>query len=273
MNAKASSFEPKDFLWHLIPPWRDRFEHCHWWPPDPQRTEEWKKVPFIAAAWEVFRRHPAAKVLHDLDCCPDSRFEAFIQSHGLGAWPNLADRCIGHDAVTEKERQCVGRSIRREWREAMVELPAQRGFDPRPVYSVTAQSVDLESGISPEAALVLDPELAKTDDFSRSKLENARHAQEAEIARLAVEHYQAGRILIAIEPDTANLDDACNALVACYKQHRVPAEHGRGRPKDWLGVIGGFEKGELKRLSAQIRDDQRFVRYRRIVNGWSWPRR
>lgn len=251
MKAKSKT-SPERFLWHLRPPWRSCFSHDHWWKANDGPSR-------IAALWEVVRRHPHSKGLlqrFGVNAEPNDELEWFIADSAQKSW----------QALTDGERV--------DWRNALAHLPPQRGFDPRPVFSVTAQSVDVKDGAPPAAAVTLDTKLmqqAQTGDAeARRFMEGAEQAREAEIARLAVEHHRAGRILLAIEPDVANFEQAIEALTACYAQHHVKADHGRGRVLDWLTVIREFEDAELHPKEDHIRDKTLFLRYHKIIGGVSW---
>lgn len=229
------------FLWHLK---CDGFNRGHWWKGS-------AGVSRLAAMWEVIRRHPNARAICDSSPPYPDELHWFIAEHTLKAWPQLRP------------------ADQRDWRSALALLPPQRGIDPRPVYSVTAQSIDTKNGAPAHAALAADERLRRRKDrLSRSILETAEQLREQEIARLAIEHHRAGRVLVAINPDT-DFSGAAEALeVACSRYRK--ADHGRGRVADWLNVIKEFEESEAKRTAKQTTDKTLFLRYRNVISGTSW---
>lgn len=189
----------------------------------------------------------------------------------MNSWPQITKQFAKKHGLklTPDEHAKLQKKFCDDWREALSDLPPQRGFDPRPVYSVTLQSVDLESGSNPMAALTLDGKLrkqARKDPNAAGILDTAETVREREIARLAIEHHKAGRVIIAVQPDVANVDDALKALLRSYQQHRRKIKSGKGRWVDWLDVIREFEQDELKGLKG----DQVAARYRRIISGFKW---
>lgn len=250
---KTTRGEAQKCRWHLEPPLRDHFDRDHWWK---SASKPWAEIPIIAAMWEVLRRHPNVERCLSADTDWKSHLEIFLGTHALKSWPKLS------------------RSQQQEWREALVDLPPQHGFDPRPVYSVTQQSVDIQSGAPAQAVIAEDKKLEK---LSRRKpqvrqiLEQAKRIREVTIARMAVEHHQTGRILIAVNPDISDIDDVMTAVKACIKHHQHKVRHGTERRHAWLQAISDFENDVLCTGAKQILDAMIFTRYRRILNRWTWP--
>jgi len=134
------------------------------------------------------------------------------------------------------------------------------------------QSADVRfSGAHPEAAVSLDPELrnrAEHDAEAHEIFRRARERREAEIARFAVEHHRAGRILIAVSPDAPSFEALAPAFEALWKHHRQPAKDGKARINEWLPVIRSFERVELGLDKKAPNHDQLASMYRRKISRW-----
>jgi hypothetical protein len=268
----------KSFVWHLRSPFVKRFHYTHWWPEDAS------DVPIEAALWEMLRRHPEAvqlarfsrakaklgraqnspneakrqralQLFNLVSCGELGFFEWFIVDHWSKSWQELSLPKKGEPGQPPRPGE------RREWLDALVKIPPQRGFDPRPLYSITAQSVDWKRGANPNAALIAD-------------------VQEQEIARLSIEHHRAGRVVVAVDPYVSNVKAAGVAFGRLLKAHRdpetKPADHGKERIANWLAVIREFENAETEWKTEEKRSDryhQLAVRYRRIVGSLDWPSR
>jgi hypothetical protein len=138
-NARTSPFE-----WHFH---REGFDHAPWWSGKSKMD-----IPRIAAIWEVIRRSPEVEKCHRPGHVPRTEFEHFVREHGSKSWVSL----------NRKERDDLD--------EALSELPPQHGFDPRPVYSITLESVDQKSGAPLQAALCVDEEFRRRADAESRKL-------------------------------------------------------------------------------------------------------
>jgi hypothetical protein len=218
---------------------RNANEHYCWhlrWPGF-EHLHWWSGEPDIVAAWwEIVRRHPKALGVRAASTvwAPDTQLKAILAARGLDAWPSLK-----HD--------------QQWWREAIQDLPPQTGFDPRiGVYSVTSQSIDIRTGANPNA--LVNPQ-----------------AREAEIAQLSVEHHRAGRVLIAIEPNVGNIEEAEETVLRCCREYWAKVERGRGRPADWLKNVRVFEEEEIQRnAKKQKRNKDLFKSYREAIDRVLW---
>lgn len=236
------------FLWHLEAPYKDEctewhFDRKHWWKHHPSL------VCIESATYELLRRHPAVEEIHrtqrpyqeeNTDC-----LQGFLQCNGLKSW----------EALSDSDRQWFCEVLQ-------VRYPS-KGRDLTPgVFSVTAQSVDLTLGINPSAALTLVPDLPAKDR------ETAEEARLVEVSRLAGEHHQAGRVLIAISPNFGSIEEGLRLLETCFRQHwQKPEKVGRSRFQDWLSIIAEFEEGEDESTIKMNRNADLFRRYREIFKG------
>ena len=244
-KKKGKAKERESFFWHLRAPYNVEgselyFDRYHWWKND--STMECAE----SATYELLRRHPSVEEIHrtqqpykdkNTDC-----LQGFLQCSGLKSWPALLD----------SEKQWFFDVLRERY-------PSKgRDLTPR-VVSITSQSVDLTQGINPRAALAILPKLSDEDR------QTAEEARLDEIRRLAGEHHQAGRILIAISPNFGAYKDAFDLLKKCFLQHRQkPPIIGRGRPENWLPIIARFEEGEDELTATTIRNADLFRRYRKL---------
>jgi hypothetical protein len=216
------------------------FDRSHWWKNDSSL------VCLESGTYELLRRHPSVEEIHrtqqpykdeNTDC-----LQGFLQCSGLKSWPALPD----------SEKQWFFDVLRERY-------PGNGRDLTQRVFSITSQSVDLTQGIDPSAALAIVPKLSAEDR------KTADEARLNEIRRLAGEHHQEGRILIAISPNFGSLEDALDLFEKCFLQHRKkPAEIGRSRFKDWLPIIAEFEEGEDKLTATTIRNADLFRRYKDI---------
>lgn len=235
----------KAFIWHLEAPYNEQrselyFDGQHWWNHKPD------DVSREAATYELLRRHPdvdaihrSQRVLRDDD--PD-QLQWFLQCLGLKSWSGLKPH----------ERDWFVSILRERY-------PGKGRDDTPGVFSITAQSCDLRSGINPNAVLCLDE---KVRGQSRTEAEEYRLN---EILRLAGEHHRDGRLLIAIDLHFGQFDAAMKLLEQCYRQHwRQPEKIGRSRYDNWLPVIAQFETAESKLTTKIKRASDVFRRYRSI---------
>lgn len=251
---KARKSKSDRFLWHLRPPYDRDFDHQHWWPLPGKKPDE---VPIFAAAWEVLRRHPKVPRLLPEDAWFPSAFASFVGNHALRSWPQL----------TDQEQW--------DWLESLEGLPPQHGLDLRPLNCLTTQATNPRYGCHVQAILTLDQSLkqrAESDPLAKQLLASAVEAKEAAIARLAVEHDRAGRILIAIHKDVADIDSAAAAFKACLQLLRTKCRHGTERHTGWLRLIREFEQHEIGLQPKHKRDSQLFAKYRRMLSRWQWPK-
>ncbi len=250
ISQREARKEAQRYKWHFEPPWAEKFNHDHWWVKNP------KEATLIAALWEMFRRHPDILPIIDTDRIPTSLFQVFAENNWFKNWLQLTA------------------SNRNDWREALVEIPPQCGFDPRPIYSITLQSVHHDHVVYQQACMAVDPqliELAKTDEDAKRILDKSIKRREEEIERLAVKHHRAGRVLIAINPDISDLEEATRALTEYYKAHRRYSSSGADHKSEWLESIKSFERNiaELKRgenINANL-----FTSYRRTLGKLVFP--
>jgi hypothetical protein len=85
-----------------------------------------------------------------------------------------------------------------------------------------------------------------------------------------------GCVLIGFNPNDPGIEKLVHSkvkeIVKAARQH--PAAQlgvGRYRGRDWLDIISKFEQLELSRKADEIRDDQLFACYRRLISKWEWP--
>ena len=106
-------------------------------------------------------------------------------------------------------------------------------------------------------------------ELSAEERKAAEAARLDEVGRLAREHHQAGRILIAVAPNFGAVEAAVTLLEECFRRHwQKPDKVGRSRFEDWLSIIAEFEMGEDKLTAKKVRNADLFRCYRQILRGF-----
>lgn len=244
------------FLWHLRPPWKDKFCHEHWWQENPIKGDR------IAIVWEVLRRHPDAEKFLVRDKASNfssskapSIMDWFLAEHGLKSWQQL-----GRD-----QKNC---------RRLLSWILPQRGILPDPKEAVMIiGGPDSEDSETFDRIRELGRRFGKSvrsgSDADEDALEEADRLWR-EASSIAIGPVTAGHVLITFNPLIQGVEELVRARVRevvalCRAKRKRPL--GRARSVDWLIVISDFEIAEL---SGTKRDDQLSARYRRIIGSFSF---
>jgi hypothetical protein len=228
----------------MVHPWRQRFAHDHWWKEPAQVA-----TPLEAAFWEIFRRNP--KIGELLKQLPQVVFERWdddllVAGLSLESWPQL------------------GNAGRKFWRYFLIErMPPQRGLHADAVILVNQHRKKLwrMQRHSKE-----DP--GKMREYARAL---AIWGISKEWIDDAVQCDRDGRVLIAVDPLATGIGKLVEQIVKDWRRDFIPKQKGKQRLDQWLDVIACFEKAELDRHRGVNRDDQLFVRYRRIIDRLKLP--
>ncbi len=227
--------EAEKYLWHLRPPWRDEFDHDHWWL---NQGEDKEPVTLEAAMWEIFRRHPktlsrrehneamvklnsGSKKETDDD---GTKLQLFLSTYCCKSWPDLQDATRGLWQVLLGEK-----------------FPPQRGFYPSPV------------------------------NFLNYHRATGDRDEEWWLSRLVVHFHKKGRLIFAVDPFATGTGKLVEQFVKEWRQGKNPTNKGKSHLGQWLDVISSFESKELVRNSKEKQNDQLFCRYRRIIRRLIMP--
>jgi hypothetical protein len=289
MNSKRKASSAKKnwlagrrkYTWHLRPPFKDKFDHSHWWTGKPQ-----SEIEPEAALYELARRHPLvrekwlrnfAAATHSrrgvaiwipsmsMDwtekiirppyndfSCPQSLYWTCLT--GLQSWAKLTYtergnwRCSvgilkGLDFRWE-ELKCRSITLLADWK-----IRDQR----------EAKLGDKVKGVKrgQEIGRIINADLAANPPT----IEEWNDA----IAYWAVKAYRQGYVLLAVAPDLTP-DKAASVMKKAYREHLCfypPANSvQRARPEQWLPLIEEFEDDETSPSKAK---SQVFARYRRAL--------
>jgi hypothetical protein len=74
-----------------------------------------------------------------------------------------------------------------------------------------------------------------------------------------------GKILLAIDPLATGAGKQVERIVKAWRNGRKAVNRGKLQLKKSRNVIAKFEAQELSRKANEIRDDQLFAQYRRII--------
>lgn len=240
MNQKQARQEAQRYHWHLLPPWRERFDHDHWW------LKPGQQVPLEAGIWEIFRRHPdMPSHIHRITASTETQIlmsnqpaPILVAGYCFRSWPKLEKR------------------HRKLWREFLEEvMPPQRGFHPGSVivlndYRKKAISLRSEAKGDPAKVLNCVRFLSFVDTY------------QDQMTADVVEHDKKGRILIAVDPLATGTGKLVEQIVKDWRKEKSAVKRGKPRLGQWGDVIYSFETREL---SGQKRSAQLFARYRRII--------
>jgi hypothetical protein len=256
--------EAEKYLWHLCPPWRDKFKHDHWWKPPPS------KVELEAVIWEILRRHPRAEqLLAKRELFQDSpEIDFFISQSGTSSWPMLSKK---------KKKAWIKR--------ISIELRPQHGFFGNNLSEAVEVIADGRIGFHGKKfwdSMAADA----TQPYAFDEMERAKKIWNDSTPRKGIfggginfdafKCLTLGRVLVGFDPNYPGVEKlvqmkvkelVSRAKIQSHK-HNTP---GRSYWAEWLEVIGNFEKEELKREPTVIRDDQLFKRYRGFIRQWQWP--
>jgi hypothetical protein len=273
--------EALKFLWHLCPPYLEKYDHTHWW-KSVAKDAQGATCPEDAAMWEVLRRHPQAEKLLSHDQSQNSNlleFEAHIQRFGHLSWPEAIQSHI---------------KFEKYWGKSLVALPPQWGVVKQGMFDVD---------------LIQDHELKKLGRKFNESLQRYQSPEKIDrgVIRKAYQIWNAtrqtdsmkipmlnssagafsvlfgGGVLIGFDPTKPGIVEMVEKTVRRIVNEANHAESGESIARKsyweaWLFVIAQFEDSEIPRLLSHlpprqipIRDDWLFARYRRIFENRPWP--
>lgn len=234
--------KPKDFLWHLAEPWREHFDHDHWW----EKTG--MEQPIEAWLWEIFRRQPTTLnhyLQNQTGVSPLVLPPHEIAKLSFLSWPKL------------KKRQ---QQLWREDMQGIIMLP-QHGYNPGAVIVLNDYRKEL-----PSPGHFIKVNVAQNLDCARRQLNVFTH--QGRMTAEVVERDNRGKILLAIDPCSTGTGKRVEQIVKAWRKDKSTVKIGKPRPGQWGEVIASFENQELARQRSKIkRNHQSFVRYRRIIAG------
>jgi hypothetical protein len=291
----------KHYSWHLLPPFKDKFDSTHWWVGQPT-----PKPP--AALYELARRHPdvflalverddckiavikeqygspdkskqplqvtpllAEMVREFADWCGYSEAVAFLVLFGLKSWPKLTEAeqtqwTRGAGLIKGVDCRVADEccySIQEEARKATKLSPLLR--------FVRA----LEYGMAEQRGVTcgtLPPVVPAQINQEMKPVGGARAVRELEalIVQEAIRAYRKGHILIAASPELG-YGEAARVLVKTFRNSQQlvrPSGKKRARPKRWLELIRTLEHLEpTQRVKSGA-----FDHYRRVIDGLHFPK-
>jgi hypothetical protein len=225
----------KSFLWHLDPPWRDKFSHEHWW-------NQPIEVSLESTMWERFRRHPMARQLNE-------KFEK-IKSSSNENEDTLMDACLRQPALAIADFVCMPwpefsgyRYGIAFWKRFLYyQVPPHLGYYPNPLHVVSE-------------ARRRTPTPRAVAEFVAECIMQAEHKR---------------RILISVDPFADGLGKLVEKAAAEWRQGKPPHKKGKPHSRRWLKAISEFERSEAGRKSKEKRDERLFTQYRRTIDGFLW---
>ena len=262
-----------NYTWHLRPPFRDEFDHTHWW--------DQSDVDPKAALYELARRHPlvgkvrastrrAAWYGQELRAPhSDAALEKSVSQAVEDLWKQPeAIRCLcliglkPWSKLSLRERQFW-------WRSAGNLKGVDSRDDSERCGSVTLSAlqkirIELAVKLGRKANAMTKKQLA---DLLLKETKSPRWS--AAICREAVVADDKGYWLIAVAPDLDE-SEAKTLLSKTYRSHRVlyPAAKQRARPMNWLALISEFENVEV---SSNKTRSKAFTGYRRAQDLIRFP--
>ena len=266
--------EALKFLWHMRPPYLEKYDHAHWWTKT-RSTQD-------AAMWEVLRRHPQAEKLLSHDQSLNSNlldFEDHIQRFGHLSWPDAIQSHI---------------KFAKYWGKSLSALPPEWGVVKQAMFDVD---------------LIIDRKLQKlgkryNDSLQRYQtphkidhgaLKSAyqiwNETHESDKMRVPVLNSNAsvfnalfsGCVLVGFDPRKPGIAEIVEKRVrGIINEAKRSNDVGNTARKSyweaWLLVIAQFEDSEIPRLLSRlqpgqipIRNNQLFARYRRLYENRPWP--
>jgi hypothetical protein len=269
-KRSAERREAEQYLWHMAPKWCNKFDHEHWWEKDSKEaTQE-------AAVWEVLRRHPQTEnlITEKVPLYQTSlQLEFSLKFKGLFSWPKMAE----------------GESLyfsQKHWAESLSELPPQWGVPRYGVFEIDVIENEEIKELGKRYWDTYRPSRShKRSDFNA--LRRARKIWDDSIGSRgsyggganfdAFNSLTLGRVLVGFDPRRPGIEKlvqrTIREIIKSAKRKGDGAERvGKSYWRDWLIIIAEFEKAEMTRIAKQKRDDQLYVRYRRIIGlNKPWP--
>lgn len=262
--------ESLKFLWHLYPPYLEKYDHTHWWKKDSPTQD--------AAMWEVLRRHPQAEKLLSHDQSLNSNlleFEANIQCFGHLSWPEAIQSHI---------------KFAKYWGKSLLALPPQWGVVKQGMFDVDLiqdhELKELGRRFNDSLQRYQSPEKIDHDAIRRAyQIWNATRVidrMKVPVLNSNVSAFNAlfnGYVLVGFDPTKPGIAEMVEKTVRGII-HDVKHRNDIGNTtrksywEAWLVVIAQFEDAELSRLRTKkkvIRNDQLFARYRRSYKNRPWP--
>jgi hypothetical protein len=266
---RKSRVEADKYLWHLRPPWKDKFDHDHWWIKGQQEVNQ------CAAVWEVMRRHPRTKMLLSKEAvlyqeAPEIEFYMAFDAHK--SWPRIAKL----DFVS---------SMQQHWSESLSELPPEWGVCRHDFNTLTIIEDQVIKDLGRRYWKTFSPTIEHKPEDHKA-LDLAEEVWNKSGPRPggfggganfdAFCALSLGRILIGFDPTRPGIEKVVQKKVReiitnAKTRSGTDSVAGRSFWKAWLNVIAEFERAESARNPKQKRDDQLFARYRRVIGGRPWP--
>jgi hypothetical protein len=266
--------ESLEFLWHLHPPYLEKYDHTHWWRKD-RPTQD-------AAMWEVLRRHPQAEKLLSHDQSLNSNlleFEAHIQRFGHLSWPEAIQSHI---------------KFAKYWGKSLLALPPQWGVVKQGMFDVDLiqdhELKELGRRFNDSLQRYQSPEKIDHDAIRRAyQIWNATRVTDRMKVPVLNSNVSAfnelfnGNVLVGFDPTKPGIVEMVEKTVRRIVDEIKSIEKGGSFARKsywvaWLDVIAQFEDSEIPRLLSHlpprkipIRDDQLFARYRRSYKNRPWP--
>jgi hypothetical protein len=271
---KKVRVEAEKYLWHLRPPWMERFDHGHWWKKD--------KATQDAAMWEVLRRHPQAEKL----LCKDQtlnanlfELELHIKENGHRAWPEAIQTDI---------------KFAKYWGKSLGSLPPQWGVVKHGMFDVDQiqdrKIQELGRRFNDSLQRYQSPEKIDHDALrSAYRIWNATHKE----GNMSVPDLDSnvgafnalfnGCVLVGFDPTKPGIAEMVEKTVRgiineAKRGHEIGNTARKSYWEAWLDVIAQFEDSEIPRILSRlpprkipIRNDQLFARYRRSYKNRPWP--
>lgn len=266
---KEARKDAEKYLWHLRPPWHDKFDHEHWWMQNPEKANQ------DAAVWEVLRRHPQTGKLLTKETPlyqESSEIEFTLAFHGALSWPKIG------------KAEWLG-LLQKRWSQNLSDLPPQWGVSRHGLSEIDVIQNQEIKDLGKRYWDTYKPSLPhRPGDFNA--LKRAQKIWNKSAAPLGAFgggsnfwtfcSLSLGRVLIGFDPNKPGIEKLVQKKVReIIKEKRrrkgTDAPTGRSFWKVWLDVIAKFEEAELARTTKQKRDDQLFARYRRIISARPWP--
>jgi hypothetical protein len=269
---RSDRLEAEKYLWHLHLPWRNKFNHEHWW-------DENSKPPDGAVVWEILRRHPRAKRILEEKGTKyfQSDLEHFISFNAPLSWPLLGK---------------IDAMLHKSWAKALGELPVQHGIS----------NVDRE-GIFQVVKVIGEKNLTQLNEISslgkqhwnsissggKIAIREWKRAQmiwNNSAARGGIvggginwetfAYLSLGGVLIGFDPNFPGVDKLVQKkikeiIAAARPETGAPSTKGKSYWKSELKAIKAFEADYMGHEEIHKRDEKLFTPYRNSISKWKWP--
>jgi hypothetical protein len=261
--------ESLKFLWHLCPPYLEKYDHSHWW----RKTTPTQD----AAMWEVLRRHPQAEKLlsHDQSLKANLlEYEVHIQRFGHLSWP---------EAVQSHNK------FAKYWGKSLMALPPQWGVVKQGMFDVDLiqdhELKELGRKFNESLQRSQSPEKIDHDAIRRAyQIWNATSQTNVPVLNSNAGVFNVlfnGGVLVGFDPTKPGVVEMITKKVRGIVNEVIDNEKSGNVPmksfwQDWLDQIFEFEHAVLSRLQMpdskkrQIRNDKVFTPYRRIFKNRPW---